>query len=172
MWGGKIVFLIPQRHGVPSSYLTTLIRFCSSIIKFAVLNDNDIDVKRMYFNAAPYSTNDFGDRASILGITSDAMLAIDLLTCILSPATAAAKMGMALSFATFATGALSFSIAAGAQDLIESHKIPLEWDNLDTMKVAKNSFSPIGNRALLIAHSLPHGRLPLRASRQNACILT
>ncbi len=109
----------------------------------------------MYFNAVPYSTNDFGDRGSILGITSDAMLAIDLLTCILSPATAAAKMGMALSFATFATGALSFSIAAGAQDLIESHKIPLEWDNLDTMKVAKFQTFGEWNRRSRNLKSLP-----------------
>lgn len=114
-----------------------------------VLNDSKVDVERKYFNAAPYATNDFGDRAAILGIATDAMLAVDLLTYILSPATvAAAKLGIVMSYVVGAVNSIALAAGAGAMDLIESHNIALQWPNLDTMKVEKKNFSPIDTNSL------------------------
>ena len=49
-----------------------------------------------------------------------------------------------MSYASVAASSLTFSLAAGINDLKESHNLPLYAQNLDTMMVSKNTFTPIG----------------------------
>lgn len=113
-----------------------------------ILTDEHVDVKREYFNAAPYASS--VDEGWLLGVTiaTDAILVIDAVWAKLDPGTAElAKIAVGMAAAGAFAGKVTSILLRGIDDLAESHQIPLYSDNLDTMKVAKNSFIPIGSSA-------------------------
>lgn len=122
----------------------------SAAIHVDVLNDSKVDTRREYFNAAPYASGVDGFSLGVLSLAAEAIRALKIIAQFGGLGAAAAETSqIAIAFATAVSLAMDYGIAlrAGIPDLTESHTIPLGYDNLDTMKVAQNSFSPIGNGA-------------------------
>jgi hypothetical protein len=122
----------------------------SAAIHAGVLNDSKVDTRREYFNAAPYASGVDGFSLGVLSLAAEAIRALKIIAQFGGLGAAAAETSqIAIAFATAVSLAMDYGIAlrAGIPDLTESHTIPLGYDNLDTMKVAKNSFSPIGVNA-------------------------
>ncbi len=116
-----------------------------------VLTDPRVDARRAYFNAAPHaSSSDMVGFDALLSLCPDAMLAIEYAMMVSAVATApllAAKIAMGVAAASSIALLVAPSIEEAVADLTDSHTMPLKTWFLDTMKVAKNSFTPIGNGA-------------------------
>ena len=111
----------------------------------AVLNDQKVDVRRTQFNAAIRAENGAGDFATAMGITSAAILALDFTLGLVNPLAAeAAKTGLMVVFSTtMGFSIISGAVAAGFDDLAESHMMPLYKKNLEKWHGSKNSFTSI-----------------------------
>ena len=111
----------------------------------AVLNDQKVDVRRTQFNAAIRAENGAGDFATAMGITSAAILALDFTLGLVNPLAAeAAKTGLMIVFSTtMGFSIISGAVAAGFDDLAESHMMPLYKKNLEKWLGGKNSFTSI-----------------------------
>ena len=111
-----------------------------------LLNDSKVDTKRAYFNAAPYASTVDGFSLGVMSVAADAVLVLEAVAKLGGLGAAAAetsKLTIILCSAFSLVTGHGVALRAGVPDLIESHTIPLGYDNLDTMKVAQNSFSPI-----------------------------
>ena len=112
-----------------------------------LLNNPEVDVKREYFNAAPHSIESDADKIVLMSIASDAILALEIIAKLGGFGAAAATAGkIAIAIPAAYSLSLMFipAAAAGFQDLGESHTLPLYYSELDTMKMAKKTFSPLG----------------------------
>ncbi|MCQ2061709.1 MAG: GPI inositol-deacylase [Fibrobacter sp.] len=114
-----------------------------------LLNNENVDVRRSYFNAAPYATNSDIGLGLAITLYSDAIVALSILEKmgVLGSGATAAKYGVAIAGGIDLAQKFAPALTAGFKDLAESHTIPLYADNLDTMKVSKNTFSSIGSSA-------------------------
>ncbi|WP_170932363.1 LamG-like jellyroll fold domain-containing protein [Fibrobacter sp. UWH3] len=122
----------------------------SEAVHVDVLNNPNVDVQRADFNAAPNASKSDADLISMVSLSTDAVLALDLIAKFggLGAASATlAKVAIVIASANSVAMKLVPAAVAGFTDLGESHTIPLYSDNLDTMKVSKNTFSPIGSSA-------------------------
>lgn len=122
----------------------------SSAKNVNLLNNPEVDAKRAYFNAAPYASESVAIPLSLFSLTVDAVLALEIVAkagVFGAAAAYAAKVGIVFASAYTLSLKMIPSAISGFSDIAESHTIPLGYDNLDTMKVAQNSFSPIGNGA-------------------------
>ena len=121
--------------------------FSSEAKHVGMLNDERVDVKREFFNAAPHSSDPGVGIAALASLSVDAMLALEILSKVLGIGGAATTAG---KIAIGVTGAVSLAakitpaaIAGFVDDLANSHTMPLYTSNLDTMKTSKNLLVPI-----------------------------
>ena len=115
-----------------------------------VLNDAKIDVRRNYFNAAPNASSSDAGYVALGSLYADAMLGLWIASrfgVFGEVATSAAVVGITVCSAISLASKFTISIQDGIADLTDSHTMPLQTWFLDTMKVSKNSFTPIGNGA-------------------------
>lgn len=112
-----------------------------------LLNNSAVDIKRAYFNAAPNSIESDADKIALMSIASDAILALEIIAKLGGFGAAAATAGkLAIAIPAAYSISLMFipAAVAGFSDLKYSHTLPLNYSDLDTMKIAKKAFSPLG----------------------------
>ena len=110
-----------------------------------LLNNPEVDVKREYFNAAPHSIESDADKIVLMSIASDAILALEIIAKLGGfGAATAGKIAIAIPAAYSLSLMFIPAAAAGFPDLGESHTLLLYYSELDTMKMAKKTFSPLG----------------------------
>ena len=121
--------------------------FSSEAKHVGVLNNSSTDVKRSYFNAAPYSVDYEAGYFGLMSLYADAMLALEIVAkfgTFGDAAAKAAKVGIGICAGYSFLEVTIPAIVAGSKDLTDSHTMPLQKWFLDTMKVAKKSFTSIG----------------------------
>ncbi|WP_173383411.1 LamG-like jellyroll fold domain-containing protein [Fibrobacter succinogenes] len=111
--------------------------------KVHVLNDENVDIKRAYFNAAPNASETLDVFATTLDVLTNGIIAVDQTLDFLFPEAAKVlKIAMALEGAVPLLNHFETVLSAGVKDLTISHTIPLYKESLDTLLAERNSFSP------------------------------
>ncbi|MBQ2561569.1 MAG: hypothetical protein II565_13465, partial [Fibrobacter sp.] len=106
-----------------------------------VLNDSYVDIKKKYFNAAPYASGALGDIATFMEALTNGILAVDYAVDYLWPfGSDMIKIAMGFAAGNSFGPSLMAATGVGIADVVVSHQIPLYWDNLDTMKADTNIF--------------------------------
>ncbi|MBQ7081028.1 MAG: hypothetical protein IJM92_15505 [Fibrobacter sp.] len=112
-----------------------------------VLNDSEVNVVRKYFNAAPGASGVVGDLSTIFEMASYAMVVIDYTVGKIWPEAKLAKIALGVGAGVAAASYIGTNVGAGIYDIVVSHGIPLDYERLNEMKVAKKSFTPIGSNS-------------------------
>ena len=92
-----------------------------------VLNADDVDVRRRYFNAAPYASTWTGDLSTVLEFSTAGILLVDYSLGTIYPAAASAvKTALGITAATLAATYMASALAEGIADLTVSHNSPID----------------------------------------------
>ena len=118
-------------------------------VNLDVLNDPSVDIKKHRFNAAPLASGWPGSIGVSLGALAISYTVMDkLFSWNFGDAyVKTAKLALSIGFWASFVPSIAGVAAAGILDISNSHTMPLYNTLLDTMKAAKNSFTPIGNGA-------------------------
>lgn len=105
----------------------------SAGVNVNVLNDVNVDTRRLYFNAAPNATGTLGDITTIFGSLVNEIIAVDYALEVIPGLSDVVKIAMGLSAGSVIGPSLIGALGVGIADIASSHQLPIDKGFKDWM---------------------------------------